>query len=83
MTFTAIFLAELGDKTQIGVLSFSAASRSPWTIFAAASLALLLATAVGVLAGTLLARFIQPKAMKVISGCLFIGVGLWVLLRGD
>lgn len=79
ITFGTIFLAELGDKTQLGVLSFSATSKSPLTIFLAASFALLAATFIGVLAGTLLAKFINPKLLQIGGGVLFILVGLWII----
>lgn len=82
-TFIAIFLAELGDKTQLGVLSLTAASRSPLTIFAAASVALIAATFIGVLAGTLLAKFINPKALRIGGGLLFIAIGFWIIFKGD
>lgn len=83
ITFSAIFLAEIGDKTQLGVLSFSATAKSPVTIFVAASLALIAATFVGVLAGTLLAKYIQPKFLRFGGGVLFIAVGLWIIFKRD
>lgn len=83
VTFGAIFLAELGDKTQLGVLSFSATSKSPITVFIAASIALLAATFMGVLAGTLLAKFINPKALRISGGFLFIAIGLWMIIKRD
>lgn len=83
-TFLGIFLAELGDKTQLSVLSFSATSQSPWTIFIAASLALISATSVGVLAGTFLSKFIHPQYLRILGGILFIAIGVWVLAtKGD
>lgn len=83
ITFGTIFLAELGDKTQLGILSFSATSKSPLTIFLAASLALIAATFAGVLAGTLLAKFINPKFLRIIGGLLFVAIGFWILLKRD
>ncbi|NDY43663.1 TMEM165/GDT1 family protein, partial [Dissulfurirhabdus thermomarina] len=50
-TFTAVFLAELGDKTQLATVGFAAGSGARWTVFAAASSALVLSTLVGVLVG--------------------------------
>ncbi|OGR85692.1 MAG: hypothetical protein A2901_05710 [Elusimicrobia bacterium RIFCSPLOWO2_01_FULL_54_10] len=79
--FVTIFLAELGDKTQLGVLSFTAAGKSPATIFAAASLALILSTFTGVLAGSLLAKYFDPKVVRVVAGLLFIAVGLLVIFK--
>jgi putative Ca2+/H+ antiporter (TMEM165/GDT1 family) len=83
ITFWTIFIAELGDKTQLGVLSLSAASRSPLTVFAAASAALILATLAGVLSGAFLSRFINPRALKIGGGLIFVLVGLWMIMRGD
>jgi putative Ca2+/H+ antiporter (TMEM165/GDT1 family) len=80
-TFAAIFIAELGDKTQLGVLSFTATSQSPWTVFIAASSALIAATAIGVLAGSILAKFIQPKILEIGGGLLFIVIGAWILIK--
>ena len=83
LTFGTIFMAELGDKTQLGVLSFSATAKSPVTIFVAASLALIAATFVGVLAGTLLAKFLNPKWLRMAGGALFVIIGFWIMLKGD
>lgn len=83
LTFGSIFLAELGDKTQLGVLSFSANSNSLLTTFFAASLALISATLVGVLAGALLNKFLNPKVLKIGGGLLFMAVGLWILFKGE
>lgn len=83
LTFTTIFLAELGDKTQLGVLSLSATSRSPITIFLAATFALILASFIGVLLGTLLSRFIHPKTLRMIGGMLFIAIGCWILFKPE
>ena len=76
-------MAELGDKTQLGVLSFTASSRSQLVIFAAASLALIAATSVGVLAGTILAKYINPRILQSFGGVLFIIIGIWILVKGD
>lgn len=83
MTFASIFLAELGDKTQLGVFSLSASSRAPFTIFIAASLALIAATFVGVLAGSLLARYVNLKILKLAGGLIFVLIGLWILFRRE
>ncbi|MBI2915985.1 MAG: TMEM165/GDT1 family protein [Elusimicrobia bacterium] len=81
VTFGSIFLAELGDKTQLGVLSFTASSGSPWTVFLAASTALIAATCVGVLAGSFLSKFIQPRILEICGGALFVSIGLWLILH--
>jgi putative Ca2+/H+ antiporter (TMEM165/GDT1 family) len=81
ITFGPIFIAELGDKTQLGVLSLSAVSKSPTTIFMAASLALISATLAGVLAGSLLSKFINPRFLKIGGGICFVLVGLWLIIK--
>lgn len=83
ITFSTIFLAEIGDKTQLGVLSFSAAEKSPLVIFIAASLALAAATLIGVLAGSVLRQFIHPKALQIGGGIVFVLAGIWMIFKGD
>jgi len=79
--FVTIFLAEIGDKTQLATILFSSdANASRWLVFFAASAALVLAAAIGVLVGAQLERFISPKTLKLVAGLGFIGVGLWTLL---
>lgn len=78
--FTAIFIAELGDKTQLATLLFAAdRDASKLTVFVGASLALILASALGVLAGTLLAQTINVKILNYVAGSGFILIGLWTL----
>ena len=64
ITFGTVFVAELGDKTQLAALAFTADSKKPWTIFAAASLALVVVTAIGVASGSLLSRWINPAWVR-------------------
>lgn len=78
----SVFVAELGDKTQLATLLFAADKDvSKWTVFAAASLALIVATAVGVLAGSLLANYINEKYLQIIAGLGFVAIGAVTLLR--
>lgn len=80
--FTAVFLAELGDKTQLATMLFASDSAvSKLTIFTAASMALLVATAIGVLAGGIVAQYVSPKMLNYIAGAGFIGIGIWTLVR--
>ena len=75
--FGTILLAELGDKTQLATLLF--ASRSPAalvTVFVAASAALVLTSAVGVLAGGMLAQYINPRWLSYAAGVGFIALGV-------
>lgn len=80
LTFATIFVAELGDKTQLAALAFTSDSRRPWTVFLAASLALVVVTAVGVAAGALLGRWINPAWVRRGSAVLFIAIGTWILV---
>lgn len=80
-TFGLVFMAELGDKTQLTVLAQSAATNSPWTVFAAGSAALVAASAVGALAGSVLSRFVSPRMLNVGGGVLFVVLGVMMVWR--
>lgn len=77
-TFFTIFLAELGDKTQVATLLISAESHKPLTVFVGAALALVSTSLVGVLVGQWLARRISPDTLDTLAGVLLliISVGL-------
>ena len=76
--FITIFAAELGDKTQIATLLFAAdAQANKWVVFLAASVALIIASAVGVLAGAFLSQHLNPQLLSRIAGILFIMIGLY------
>jgi putative Ca2+/H+ antiporter (TMEM165/GDT1 family) len=79
-TFVTIFVAELGDKTQFAAIAASAQSRSVLPVLLAVVLGLSLAGVLGVGLGRVLGEFLEPGVMKWISGLLFIGVGVWVLV---
>lgn len=79
--FATIFLAEIGDKTQLATLLFSAdAQTGKWTVFAAASAALVCAAGIGVLVGGQLGQWISPKTLHIVAGIGFIGIGVWTLV---
>ncbi|HUT77040.1 MAG TPA: TMEM165/GDT1 family protein [Polyangia bacterium] len=79
--FLTVFIAELGDKTQLATLLYSADANHPkLTVFLAAASALVLASALGVLGGTLLSQVVSPRILQWIAGAGFIAVGVWVLL---
>lgn len=79
--FITVFLAELGDKTQIATLLFASnKDHSKWMVFAGAALALTLTSAIAVLLGATITEWINEKTLKIIGGIGFIGVGLWTLL---
>lgn len=81
-TFATVFLAELGDKTQLAAMTATAKSGALWTVFAAASAALICATAIGVMLGGALFRYVPEHMIKYLAGAGFIAVGLWVLIKG-
>jgi len=77
---TTIFIAELGDKTQLATMLFAADKEvSKLTVFLAASLALVLASAVGVLAGSVLSEYINEKYLHYVAGTGFIIIGGYTL----
>jgi len=78
--FVAVFIAELGDKTQLATMLFAADREvSKYLVFAAASAALIVATAIGVLAGSLLSEYINERYLHLIAGIGFIAIGAWTL----
>ena len=80
--FTVIFIAELGDKTQLATLLFAADKDvNKWLIFGAASLALILTSALGVLAGGIISHYISEKQLAWIAGLGFIAIGAWTLYQ--
>jgi putative Ca2+/H+ antiporter (TMEM165/GDT1 family) len=80
--FGTVFLAELGDKTQLATLLFaSRGTVSLWMIFVAASLALVLTTAIGVAAGAFVSQHLNPKYLSYAAGIGFIAVGAWTLVQ--
>ncbi len=81
--FAAIFVAELGDKTQLATLLFSTDSEvSKLTIFFGSSAALILTSALGVAAGSLLSQYLNVKVMAIASGTLFIAIGIFSIYKG-
>jgi len=81
-TFVLIFLAELGDKTQLAAMARTAsAGGAKWVVFAAASSALVLSTLVAVLFGHVLTKFIPEHVLKLTAGGLFILFGILILVQ--
>jgi putative Ca2+/H+ antiporter (TMEM165/GDT1 family) len=78
--FGTVFLAELGDKTQLATVLFASRDRSSlFTVFVAASLALVATSAIGVLAGAAISSYVQPKYLSYAAGLGFIIIGAWTL----
>jgi Ca2+/H+ antiporter, TMEM165/GDT1 family len=80
-TFALIFLAELGDKTQLAAFAASASARNPWMVFAGASSALVLSSLIAVLVGSTIHRFIPASYLKIGAGILFVVFGALLLLN--
>lgn len=80
--FASVFIAELGDKTQLATLLFASEKEiSKLTVFAGASLALIVTSALGVLAGGLLSNYISDKHLHYLAGIGFIAIGIWTLVK--
>jgi len=80
--FTAVFIAEIGDKTQLATMLFAADKEvSKLTVFFGASLALIVASGIGVFAGSLISQFISEKQLHYIAGIGFLGIGIWTILK--
>ena len=79
-TFAMIFLAELGDKTQLATLVFAAESKSKLSVFLGSASALLLTSLLAVVFGSALSRLIPTNYIKTGAGALFILLGLWIVL---
>ena len=80
--FGAAFIAELGDKTQLATMLFAAdRDVSRMVVFFAASAALVLASALGVLAGSLLSETLNERVLHYVAGLGFIAIGLFTLYR--
>ena len=79
--FTAIFVAELGDKTQLATFLFASdRDVSKLTVFIGASLALIVASGIGVVAGGVIAQSVSPRTLSYLAGTGFIGIGIWTLV---
>jgi putative Ca2+/H+ antiporter (TMEM165/GDT1 family) len=80
--FTSVFIAELGDKTQLATMLFASDKQiSKITVFAGASLALVVTSAIGVLAGGVLSNYVSEKHLHYLAGIGFIAIGVWMLIE--
>jgi putative Ca2+/H+ antiporter (TMEM165/GDT1 family) len=77
--FSLVFIAELGDKTQLATMALVAGGKSRLAVFVGASLALVATTALGVLFGEAVTRVVPPLWIKRAAGVLFILMGGWLL----
>ncbi len=81
-TFGVIFLAELGDKTQLAAMSLSASSQKPLSVFIGASLALAAVSAVGVAVGAGLSEVLPMAIVRKVGAAAFVLIGVAMLLDG-
>lgn len=78
-TFGLVFLAELGDKTQLATFCFSADCDSRFSVFLGSAGALVLSSLIAVVFGAAVSRFIPPNYIKIGAGAFFVIVGIWTL----
>ena len=78
-TFVAVFIAELGDKTQLATLSFAGTSPSRLPVFLGSAAALVCTSAIAVFGGEAISRVISPRMLQRAAGFLFLIIGAWVL----
>lgn len=76
--FSMLFLAEMGDKTQLAVLTLSASSGRPLSVFIGAAAALTAVTALGAFVGPAAGRIISPFILNRVAATSFIVIGLWM-----
>ena len=81
-SFSTIFLAELGDKTQLATLMLSAQSGRPLIIFIGAALALISTSLLGVLIGQWIANNLPRQSFTVVSGIIMLSLGLYLVTQG-
>jgi putative Ca2+/H+ antiporter (TMEM165/GDT1 family) len=79
-TFGIIFLAEMGDKTQLAAMTMAAEKKRPWEVFIAASLALIVVSAIGVVVGGVVTQYLPLEWVRRVAAGLFILLGVLMLL---
>jgi len=83
MVFASVFIAEMADKTQLVTLLFAADKEvSKLTVFIGSAFALVLTSAIGVMAGTLVSQVINVKTMSLVAGTSFIVIGAFTIYHG-
>jgi putative Ca2+/H+ antiporter (TMEM165/GDT1 family) len=78
-TFGIIFLAEMGDKTQLAAMTMSAQTKKPWAVFIGASLALAAVSLIGVLVGSVIGQYVPLEWVKRVAALAFIIIGVLML----
>ncbi len=80
-TFGVLFLAEMGDKTQLAVINMTCSTSKYWAVFIGASAAMVAVTGLGVVFGDVLVRFVPQNIIHAVSGAIFIVIGILILLH--
>ena len=81
-TFATVFLAEMGDKTQLTTITLSSTTNKPLAVFIGSSIALILATLLGALAGDSIANLIPDFILKLLSGIIMLSLGIYLVSQG-
>ena len=79
-TFGVIFLAEMGDKTQLAAMTMAAQSKRPWMVFLGAALALAAVSALGVIVGSVIGNYVPLIWVKRAAAIAFIAIGVLILI---
>ena len=79
-TFGVIFLAEMGDKTQLAAMTMAAQTKKPWAVFLGASLALAAVSALGVIVGSVIGEYLPLEWVKRGAAVAFIVIGVLILI---
>tara|TARA_B100000575_G_C22484729_1_gene320390 strand:- start:2 stop:289 length:288 start_codon:yes stop_codon:yes gene_type:complete len=82
-TFFTVFLAEMGDKTQLTTITLSSTTNKPLAVFIGSSIALILATLLGALAGGSIANLVPAFLLKLLSGLVFLIIGIKLLAQSN
>ena len=78
-TFAVVFLAELGDKTQLAAMGMAADGKSGLSVFLGSALALCASSALAVLVGSWMAKNVPPDLIRYGAGAMFVVIGIWML----
>jgi putative Ca2+/H+ antiporter (TMEM165/GDT1 family) len=81
LTFGMLFLAELGDKTQLAVFTMAARTKAPWPVFLGGSAAMVLVTLLGSFVGGYITNYVPVKYISIAAGILFLGFGVMILYQ--
>lgn len=77
-TFATLFVAELGDKTQLACMLMTAETRKPWTVFLGSSLALVTVSFLGVMVANVICQYIAPEIIKKVAAAAFVVMGVLI-----